>query len=327
MRKILSLLIMLFLSIALTACHSSETIPETTKIKTIELLSDSDFSGGFEISPADADPQPDNRYPLSYNLEYSSSDESISWLLSQHGCRYGLADKYAIDGETVQYIDGNYYIEDVAKKLVINPADKEITFTMNTSLEYLTARKDKEGWPHLLVEQGFTSQEELVNLEGLVLNLDITLEKSKLMMTDEEYNASLHTAQFIMYIIVRTNSALDGGSFMWFGIPLYDARYNFIQEAGMIDAGTSGNTGMFIYHLPSIDSLPNGLNIGVYNNVNMDLLPYMQRALSLAHSQGVLLNTEVENLYLTGMNIGWEVPGTYDISIKIANLSIIANRK
>lgn len=328
MKKILNIVLITLVSVALISCGETTTeTTEETKLQTLELLSDTSFLNGFTITPADNDPQPNNRYPLDYDLTYSDSTGDIQWLLCQHGCRYGLADKYTIDGEDVLFDNGYYYIQDTAKELVIGTEDNSLTFTVNTSLEYLAPRKDKEAWPHLIIEQGLVNQVEIKDLDELNLKMNVTLNKSDLMMSDTEYNESLHTAQFIMYIVVRTNSALDSGEFIWFGIPVYDARYNYIAENGMIDAGTSGNTGMFIYHSPSNEYLPNSLPIGIEQQIDFDLIPYLSRALALAKQQDKFLNSTIEDLYLTSMNIGWEIPGTYDVSITISDFSLVADFK
>jgi hypothetical protein len=79
--------------------------------------------------------------------------------------------------------------------------------------------------------------------------------------------------------------------------------------------------------MPQIDFMPNGLQVGVNNQINVDLIPYFARALMLAKEKGALLNTTVEDLYLTNMNIGYEIPGTYDVSITIQNFSLKATKK
>ncbi|MCU0104138.1 hypothetical protein N7603_00490 [Acholeplasma vituli] len=324
MKKSLILFCMLGLFMTLTACNQKPPNPES---KVIELIQDNHFRNGFVISPADNEPQPDNRYPLDYNLTYGTPTGQIAWLLGQAGNRFGLADDYALNGKKVAYVDGFYTIEDPSKKLIINPDTGEITFVLNTSKEYLRPRESKEAWPHLLIQQGLSQNVSVSDVESIVLSLSIQLNSLVNHMSNAEYNASLHTAQFLMYIVVRSNAAADAGEYMWFGIPFFDARYPLMQENGMIDAGTSGNTGKFIYQMPQIDFMPNGLQVGVHNDINIDLIPYFARALMLAKQQGALLNTEVEDLYLTNMNIGYEIPGTYDVSITLQNFSLKATKK
>jgi len=324
MKKVVIMFLLLVGAISLSACNNKT---ETPKDDTIELIQDNHFKNGFVISPADNEPQPDNRYPLDYELTYGTPDGQIAWLLGQAGNRFGLADDYALLGKEIEYVDNNYIIEDTSKQLIVNPDLGEITFVLNTSKEYLKPRESKEAWPHLLIQQGLAQNVSVNEVESITLSMDIIMNSMERHMTDEEYNASLHTAQFLMYIVVRSNAAQDAGEFMWFGIPFFDARYPLMEENGMIDAGTAGNTGKFIYQMPQIDFMPNGMQVGVLNEINIDLVPYFARALMLAKQEGALLNTVLDDLYLTNMNIGYEIPGTYDVSITLKDFSLEAKLK
>jgi hypothetical protein len=321
MKKILILMIFMMFFVNLIGCEREEQNEESK----LQLLQDRYFENGFIISPADNDPQPDNRYPLDYELTYGSPNGQISWLLGQAGNRFGLADEYAISGKVVEYIDNEYILEDTSKKIMINPDQGYITLELNASKEYLDPRAPKEAWPHLLLQQGLSRNLILSEANSVTLSMNITLNKLDRMMSDEEYIESLHTAQFLMYIVVRTNAALDANEFMWFGIPFLDARYNVLDEGGMIDAGTAGNTGKFIYQMPQADFMPNGMVLNQKIDVDIDLLPYFGRALVLAKENGALLNSTLDDLYITNMNIGYELPGTYDVSITIQDFSLLAD--
>lgn len=324
MKKILLFIVLCSTAFIFIGCNKDVIVVEDTQI---ELITDNHFVNGFTISPADKDPQPDNRYPLDYDITYGNPTGQISWLSGQAGNIYGLADAYALDGKEVEYTDSNYIIEDQSKKLIINPETGRLTFELNASQEYSAPRESKEAWPHLLIMQGLSQQITLDEVDQIILSVDITLDKLINYMTAEEYDSSLHTAQFLMYIVARSNAAEDAGEFMWFGIPFYDARYTVLPESGMIDAGTAGNTGKFIYQMPQNEFMPNGLPLNQEVNISIDIIPYFQRALALAHEQEVLLGTSVEDLYLTNMNLGFEVPGTYDIAITIENFSLLAMLK
>ena len=324
MKKIVLIVVLSLLMFVMLGCEKEiVTEPETQ----VELLNDNYFQNGFTISPADNEPQPENRYPLDYDLTYGNPDGEIMWLMAQFGNIYGLADAYALEGKEVEFTDGNYIIEDYSKKVTVNPLTGRLTFEVNTSLEYDDPRKDKEGWPHLIIQQGLSRQITLQEVDSIMLTIDITMDKYINHMTEAQFNPNLHTAQYLMYIVVRSNAAMDAGEFLWFGIPFFDARYKFLPESGQIDAGTAGNTGKFIYQMPQDVYMPDGLPLNQEVNINIDLVPYFQRALNLAHVEGLMLNTEITDLYLTNMNIGFEIPGTYDIAITIENFSLMAMLK
>ncbi|HLT00263.1 MAG TPA: hypothetical protein VK005_02115 [Acholeplasma sp.] len=321
MKKKFLLLIFACLAFFLIACEEKQTIEDEPKI--IELLQDRTFRNGFLISPADNEPQPDNRFPLEYNLRYGTPTGNISWLVGQAGDRFGLADRYAF-GDEVEYINNFYIIEDESKSIKVNPDESIIKLELNASKEYLSPRAPKEAWPHLLLQQGFSRTVSVSETESITLKMDLTLDKLDRMMTDQEYNKDLHAAQFLMYIVVRSNKAEDAGEFMWFGIPFLDSRYLTLPEAGMIDAGTAGNTGKFIYQMEGSHLLPNGLPVGEKQSININLIPYFERAINLAHTFQKMMSSSVEDLYLTNMNIGFELPGTFDIAVTIENFSVEA---
>ena len=318
-----SILIIFIMVFSLIGC-----VEDTEPIeKEIELLNDNFFRNGFTVGAADNEPQPDNRYPLEYHFRYGNPEGQIMWMVEQHGCRFGLADDYALGGKSIAYDNGFYTIESYSKKIIVNPDIGSLTFEVNASKEFLAPRQSKEAWPHLIMAQGLKEQIVLKDAESIVLTMDVTLNKSERKMTAEEYNPSLHTAQYLMYIVVRSNAALDAGEFLWFGIPIYDARYKFMPESGMVDAGTAGNTGKFIYQMPQNEFMPNGLPLNEKVQINVDLVQYFERALNMAHQHNLMVNTTVQDLYLTNMNIGFEIPGTYDISVTLENFSLKARLK
>ena len=226
MKKIKYIFILL-ITLTLISCNKEETPEPDPKETEIELLSDNNFQNGFTINPADNEPQPDNRYPLDYDIKFGSNP--ISWIVGLAGNRFGLADQYAIDGNEVAFIDGTYYIEDTSKKMIVTPETGKLTLELNASKEYLRPRQSKEAWPHLLLQQGLTRQVTVEDVNQINLNLDITLNKLINHMTEEEYDSSLHTTQFLMYIVVRTNNAKDAGDLEVY-TPFLDSRQNFTRR-------------------------------------------------------------------------------------------------
>lgn len=118
---------------------------------------------------------------------------------------------------------------------------------------------------------------------------------------------------------------------MWFGIPLFDNRYPFPGEAGIQDGGKDDASGLFIYNVPSrgftnMSFTQNGTPVGSedndWMNIDIDLIPTIKRALVLANQKGFMQGVTMDTLFVDGMNLGWEMPGTYDAEMKIKNLSL-----
>ena len=295
--------------------------------KTYELIADNHFKQGFTVSPANKTTSPDTRWPLAYDFKYLDKTQQTVWQVGQHGCYYGLADHYWNNEKEIEYKDGYYIIEDESKAIKVNPDTGSLIMELNASKEYDHPRKDKEEWPHILFQESFTKQPLIKDLESLKLSMNVLMHKSEMHMTTEEYNPSLHTIQYIMYIYVYSNAALDAGQYMFFGIPIYDYRYKVMRENGLIDAGTAGNTGNFIYQMSTLDYLPNGLTVGQEEHIEIDLIQSISNALILAQTFGKLANSTINDLYITSMNIGFEIPGTFDCSIELSGLSLIASEK
>ena len=56
-----------------------------------------------------------------------------------------------------------------------------------------------------------------------------------------------------------------------------------------------------------------------------DILEDVQKALEEARAftgVEVFQNTEFSDLKITSMNLGWELPGTFDVAVSIENFSI-----
>ncbi len=299
-----------------------------------QLIKDNGFKGGLLVNPASGFRQddgwvPDNRWPMDVELLYGDATSStISWIVAQHGDIYSLNDKYnEYVGEKPLYENGYYRYFDESKEIAINPDTGHLYMELNTSKEYVRPRKQSEAWPHILFNQGFDRAVRLQDVESVDFTMDIELKKFEDHMNGEA-DPSLHATQFLMYIVIKSEQALDSNSFFWFGIPFFDNRYpNGLDEHGMIDAGGAGATSKFIYGMPSYDYLPNGVKLNQKESINIDIKPYIGRALLMARDLGHFTNSTIDDLTFQSMNIGFEIPGTYDCGIEISNFALIANYK
>ena len=137
-------------------------------------------------------------------------------------------------------------------------------------------------------------------------------------------NPHLHAPQLLYYITVenRNPHSADFGKYVWLGLQLYDSRYGIPPFYADEDGGKDVNTGMFIY-LPSADKyVASPVSVNNLTKVNYNVLPEISVAFALAQSRGYLTNTTFNDLYIGGMNIGWELPGTFDVCVEIADLNL-----
>jgi hypothetical protein len=53
-----------------------------------------------------------------------------------------------------------------------------------------------------------------------------------------------------------------------------------------------------------------------------DLKPLILRALEAMREKDVFKETTPDDLVITGMNFGWEIPGTFDVAIRVKGISL-----
>jgi len=58
--------------------------------------------------------------------------------------------------------------------------------------------------------------------------------------------------------------------------------------------------------------------------IDIDLLPYFREGLQEAVKRGYPADSNSGDYAVTGMNMDWELPGTFDASIQIRNLGLRA---
>ncbi len=329
--------IFLIFLLMLSGCNNSNNIVTTSSSSnnnSYQLIKDNTFHNGFLSRPASGSRQddgwvPDDRWPMDVELTYGDdANNGIAWLLSQHGAIYSLNDKYnEYVGEKPLYENGYYTFFDDSKEISINPNEGKLYLELNASKEFVRPRKASESWPNLILDQGFDKAVRLQDVESVDFTMDIELKKFEDHMNGQT-NPDIHATQFLMYLVIKSEQALDSNSFFWFGIPFFDNRYpNGSDEYALIDAGGAGATSKFIYGMPSYDYLPNGVKLNQKESINIDIKPYIARSLMLAQELGHFNNSTVDDLTFQAMNIGFEMPGIYDCGIEISNFALIANYK
>lgn len=284
-----------------------------------EIIRDRNFDCGILLQ-GNSSAQP---IPIDTLKPYTNENKAISWYLPQWGSRHVLqAISPITKKDTIQY--GNE-----AKRISFIRNHKQATkiqLEVFASNEYEKPRTLNEEWPHLLLEQQFDNPLKIADLDSLVYKTHC-----KLLFCDNkmnaDYNPNLHTAQISQFFIIqnRNKSSANYGDFFWFGLPLYDYRYRFIQQYAAEDIGKSDASNKFIFSVAS-DKLFNGsLHDNEQISIKQNILPYITQAFQTAQQRGYLADTALNDLYITAMNIGWEVPGTFNCGIVFETPSLIAD--
>lgn len=252
------------------------------------------------------------------------------WVFPQWGSKYDLYDyaqrNYFNGGDGFTYISNGKLIDGEiipGKILTIDSTDGSVYMELNAQTEYDRPRQDGESWPHTLLSQDFGPDlVHIDDLEDLVMNMSYEITKFEDCMGSTA-NSNKHCAQLVWYITIqnRTQGHKDYGKYVWFGITLWDNRISGAAFGGYAaeDAGKEDATHAFIYQPSSALVHPNGKCpvVGEYRTVDFHLLDVAKTAFETAKERGFLGDTAWEDLYIGGMNFGFEVTGTYNVAAKI----------
>ncbi|MCL5028323.1 MAG: T9SS type A sorting domain-containing protein [Bacteroidetes bacterium] len=279
----------------------------------IELLSDLNFTDGIGlqgnsvINPGVID----TLYPS------GKGNSSYSWTLAQWGSRFNLAGvQPSYQGDSVVYADSG-------KRISFLPVNGSTQVDMEVfgSAEYFSERTAYEGWPSLYLGQKFKKQLKINSVSSVIFNIAARLMYSINEMDSSTYNPNLHTAHFQVFLTIQNlnTSSADYGNYLWFGLPLYDYRYTEIPAYIAQDVGKD-STGKFIYQIASSE-----LYAGIFQNQNWitiskDIYPLILQAFQTAQTEGYLKGSSISDMCLASMNIGWEIPGTFNSGLQFKNL-------
>ncbi len=288
------------------------------RIEPRELIRDPHFQTGFNL----IEPTPGQRVVYG-QLAGGEPNAKPAWDLDQWSSRYPLAAptpataklrprRWTNPGKTVACG-------------AANPAEADVILGVHAITEYDgRARKTGEPWVHLLVEQNFVDPPSLAELSSARLRIEARLNRSEFQRTPD-YSPGLHAAQFQMFLMVQNlNRQSKGlGQLVWFGIPLYDDRSRFPQEHKAQD---TGGTSMFIYTPGGDVYTDRSAHDREWIAIDKDLLPLLREALQTAWARGFLTESRAwEDYRITGMNLGWEVPGLFNVEMQVRGLSLIAH--
>ena len=313
----------------------SETTPTTLSAdnKTFNLLTDPGFLSGFKVyglSTADGGHSGSGVFNPLENVGRQY------WDLAQWDSRYGFMDPQHTTRKDLG--DGVFSLVNTTKEFTVDTKNAAITFTGFASKCYDTHRTGNEPWLTLLIGQNFkTANSKITDLDRVVVSMS-----NRLILFENHmgsaFNTNIHAAQFLMYFLVRNqdSTSADYNKFIWFGFPLFDNRHEWINPSSMLDKGTSalmvsiGNKVLYESNGKNHCWKNGKINAGrntEWSTFQLDVLPLIKNALDTAHNDGYLISTSIDQLVIANMNLGWEIPGTYDASMEMKNFSIIITKK
>lgn len=343
-KKITGLLLVFCMIFSLSACgggeaSGSESLTEEEssfsasvdddKITETQIIADRTFRHGFNVKS-----QTDG---ISTPIGQIKTDENDTvaplWNICQWYCGYyyksdeELYDTYNIMSAKSTVNGTKHTYTDASKKLSVDTQTGEIGMRLLGTKEYTENRKQNQPWPHLLLEYSMTKNYYLSALKSVRFEMDFMLTKlSDGYSSVAEIDKDLHTAQFVFYCTLRNNNSQskDYGNYIWFGLNLFDARYEIVPAYASQDSGKDVNTGAFIYQPISSVYCKTPTSLGEEQTIDFNMLPRMKDAFKAAQDARFLVNTKWEDLTLCSGNFGFEVTGTYDIAVEISALNLYA---
>lgn len=259
---------------------------------------------------------------LSTNASSTDPERRPVWRLCQWGTRHSLA------GASTERVDGGQVRwANASKEVVCGGAmadDGDLRLTLRSTQEYgERPRRAGEAWPHLLVEQDASRVIPLDRLDSVRLRVALRLRSFRDGMAGHA-DPSLHAAQLQLFLIVKNVAPDDParGEYLWFGCPFFDCRHEYPPAHRAKDAGKDDATGRFIYTLDGRRILPGPMAVGRWVSVDAELLPDIRKALREAKRRGFLTSDDPARFAVVNMNLGWEMPGTYDASAEVRNLDV-----
>ena len=293
-------------------------------------------------------------------LDYNGTTQGRpSWSLSEHSSTYWLGDtnyggyEYQYEGKTSSGTGYNYNEADVeedgtyvyttpGKTVKVNPSTGELTLAVKGSNEYSTdddhdgirdgvnlvpRTSGAQSWVHLLVSGSLiwdSRQIDLSLMDSLTLKISFTMEEME-KVAPELFNYNLHTAQFQLFFVMSSANAADGD--FWYGIPFYEARDNEEGKVSAPNGGFDAGTSMWIASAGTRATVGEPIKQGKRYDIEFDLLKGISDGLKQAQENGYMLNSDVDDLTIANFNLGWEVPGIYDVSVAIHNFEVLGEFK
>ncbi len=242
-----------------------------------------------------------------------------------------------LESQTLQTTaSGAVYWQDPYAMLMVATPDlpeHDLTVAVNGYEQYngvYYQPQPQQGWVFHLAQQQFSYPGNYSSGSPNMSSLDHLYFRvyAQLLQDDPNirsgYDSNIHAAQFLIYFTVQNLNPNNSGccaEYVWFGITLYDDRYDVPGLSTLQDAG---GTERYIYNVGAAPFVNQGLQPGGTGLLfEGDLLPMMREALLSAWEHGFLTGSNVLSDYrIGGMNIGWEVTGLNDVSMRVSDLSL-----
>ncbi len=215
----------------------------------------------------------------------------------------------------------------------VDRSERTARFTLDSSL-YYRGKGAVQGdyWPHLLLENGlFGDNGENAfyrcSMDKLIFRIDLRMTEYERVFHPDDW---VEAAQFLCFFYLKGRKNDD---FIWFGIKMFDSRCRSDPPYIAYDGGKPDASGRLIYHLGLNEAYDGGDGLwkngrpsgdGEWKSICVDMKPHLDAAFRRAKRDGAIQSDTTGDLFIDGMNIGFETIGTFRHSIEIKNMGLFS---
>ena len=304
-------------------------IPEEPEEGTMQLIPDITFRTGMELISQKDHANGDTFSVLGTHDFRGGTADSPRWRLAQWDSGPCLIEN-RIESDVTTITDG------IGRSFVYQPDKNQMTFELDTAL-YYQGKPAVQGdwWPHLLIEHAsfdYASASDdaqayyRCDADRMVVSFDIRMKEYANTPIDGDW---VNAAQFLMYFYVK---GVETNDFCWFGLQLFDNRWEKNDHYIGYDGGKADASGAMIYSIGSKYVYRNsGRTLykagkpevgGECVHVEIDIRPYLDEMLEHGLADGYFDAQSLSELCIDGMNLGWETIGTFDHTMEMRNLRL-----
>lgn len=285
----------------------------------IELLRDLTFARGFTVLAPKAGGGELGR------IQFAGVPEAPVWQVAQWHSRFPFTHVVATESGALSVSNATKWLHLDRRQ----PDSPTLMLGVDSRPEYDQAPRGSpsQPWVHLLVQQEIRDAPSLAEATSLRLRFEARLREAET-FRPEGYSPALHAAQF--QIVLALNNTRHGsagfGDFLWFVVPVYDDRYAVPPPYVAQDFAVT--QGKLIYN-PGGEAIGlRPLRPGQWQGLDLELRPWLERALRAAWDKGYLPHSREEADYrLAHLNYGWEVPGLNRVAMEVRGLSLRARTR
>ena len=290
----------------------------------VEIISDLKFDRGLWMTSSNK-ADPDFLYARLLDFGSGATGQDTPWRIFQWA-------NYKHSLRNVPEVrEGDKFIyESESTNVTVDRSTGAFSLRIKAQNEYSSPREYFADWPTIYFDQTLVRMPVVGELDELIMEIEFVINRCDNFMEPEEYNPEeLHTAQFMWYVTVINQDASHGAlnDYLWFGLMFYDYREEWTSTTKLQDYGKEDATGQYIYNVGMKDILDKPFAIGQKVKIAVNVLPIIKTAIAYAQSQGFLKECLAELMKVNYMNIGLELPGTFDLDVEICKIGLKAKYK